>query len=219
MGFLSGIFSTKPARQDIYRENVIEPSVEGLTGVAKYLQTQSNQPVEQHDQVEKLSRVGEYVNRRNERAIELSSTEKDEINARVNAAIEQRNIEESLMSEEQERLSGVARYVESQEKAIKEAQEAEPILTGVTKYLTNIVENKAVLTGVAKYLSNRADAKVSSVDRYVINKSLVDKNKPEVVILPPSSVTKYLESRPTLLTSSVAKYIAKQSVASRQAVA
>ena len=123
------------------------------------------------------------------------------------------------MSAENEELSGVARYVESQEQALREAQEKELAVTGVAKYLTNITENKPATTGVSKYLKNRVDATVSSVDRYVINKSLADKNKPEVVIVEPSSVSKYLENRSTMVTSSVAKYIAKQSVAARQVVA
>ena len=122
------------------------------------------------------------------------------------------------MSAEDKELSGVAKYVESQEQAIRDAQEAKPVLTGVAKYLTNIIENKPAVTGVARYLFNRADAQVSSVDRYVIKKYQADKNKPEVVIIPPSSVTRYIENKPTMLTSSVAKYIAKQAVAQKQVV-
>ena len=220
MGFLSGIFSSKQTNQNIYRDDLIESSDEGLTGVAKYIQTQSDNPVERSSSyTKKISSVAEYVNTHNARSIELTSAEKDVINARINEAIELRKIEESLMSAENEELSGVARYVESQEQALRDAQEAEVVPTGVAKYLSNIVENKPTITGVARYLYNRADAQVSSVDRYVIKKSLADKNKPEVVIIPPSSVTRYLESRPTILTSSVAKYIAKQAVAEKQAVA
>ena len=220
MGFLSGIFSSKKSSQDIYRDNTpVEPSGEGLTGVAKYLNAQSDKPVEHHSYSKKLSGVGEYVKARSATAIELTSAEKDMINARITATIEQRKIEESLMSAENEELSGVARYVESQEQALREAQDKEQAVTGVAKYLTNITENKPATTGVSKYLKNRVDATVSSVDRYVINKSLADKNKPEVVIVEPSSVSKYLENRSTMATSSVAKYIAKQSVAARQVVA
>ncbi|SMG64441.1 conserved hypothetical protein [methanotrophic bacterial endosymbiont of Bathymodiolus sp.] len=219
MGFLSGIFSSKPVSQNIYRDEVTESSDEVLTGVAKYLQTQSDKPVEQGSYTKKLSGVAEYLNTHNANSIELTSAEKDVINARINEAIELRKIEESLMSAENEELSGVARYVENQEQAIREAQEVAGARTGVAKYLSNIVENKPVLTGVARYLFNRADAPVSSVDRYVINKSLADKNKPEIVVIPSSSVTKYLESRPTILTSSVAKYVAKQAVAEKQVVA
>ncbi|GFO73130.1 hypothetical protein BJAS_P3748 [Bathymodiolus japonicus methanotrophic gill symbiont] len=217
MGFLSGIFSSKQTSQNIYRDDVIEPSEDGLTGVAKYLR---NKPVEQGGSVyaKKLSSVGEYINTRNARSIELTSEEKDVTNARLKETIELRKIEENLMSAEDKELSGVARYVESQEQAIRDAQEAAPVLTGVAKYLTNIVENKPALTGVARYLFNRADAQVSSVDRYVIKKAQADKNKPEVVIIPPSSVTKYIENKPTMLTSSVAKYIAKRVVAQKQVV-
>ena len=123
------------------------------------------------------------------------------------------------MSAENEKLSGVAKYVESQEQALREAQAKEQAVTGVAKYLKNIVDNKPATTGVSKYLKNRVEATVSSVDRYVINKALADKNKPEVVVVEPSSVSKYLDNKPTMLTSSVAKYLAKQSVAARQVVA
>ncbi|OQK17358.1 hypothetical protein AU255_05600 [Methyloprofundus sedimenti] len=219
MGFLSGIFSSKQTRQDIYRDDLEESSNEGLTSVAKYIQTQTSKPVEHGSYSKKLSGVGEYINTHNARSVELTRAEKDVINARINETIELRKIEESLMSAENEKLSGVARYVESQAQAIREAQEAAGTVTGVAKYVSNLIENKPVITGVSRYLFNRVDAQVSSVDRYVINKSLADKNKPVKVIIPPSSVTRYLESRPTMLTSSVAKYIAKQIVAGKQAVA
>jgi len=221
MGFLSGIFSGKQARQDIYRDEApVESTDDGLSGVAKYINAQSDKPVEHRSYSKKLSGVGEYIQTRDATSVELTSAEKDVINARINAIIELRKTEESLMSAENEELSGVARYVESQEQACREAQEKEQAVTGVAKYLTNIIENKPVATGVSKYLKNRVDATVSSVDRYVINKALADKNKPEAVIpLPPSGVAKYLENKPTLLTSSVAKYLAKQAVAAKQVAA
>ena len=220
MGFLSGIFSGKKTSQNIYRDDVpVESADEDLTGVAKYINAQITKPVEHRSYSKKLSGVGEYIQARNATAVELTSAEKDVINARINATIELRKTEESLMSAENEELSGVARYVESQEQACREAQEKELAVTGVAKYITNIIENKPVTTGVSKYLKNRIDATVSSVDRYVINKSLADKNKPEVVVVEPSSVSKYLEIRPTMFNSSVAKYIAKQGVAARQAIA
>lgn len=217
MGFLSGIFSSKQTSQNIYRDDeLIESSDEGLTGVAKYLNAQSSHPVEHQSYAKKLSGVEKYVNTHNASAIELTDDEKGAINTRIHAAIELRKKEEILMSEE---LSGVARYVESQEQASIAAQNKIVPATGVAKYLANVIANKPAVTGVSKYLHNRSDVKVSSVDRYVINKSLADKNKPEVIIIPPSSVSKYLANRPTLLTSSVAKYIAKQRVASKQVVA
>lgn len=221
MGFLSGIFSAKKASQEVYRDDVsVDSSDDGLTGVAKYLSAQTDRPVESSDgYTKKLSGVGEYIETRSATMVELTSAEKEVINTRISAIIEQRKIEESLMSAENEELSGVARYVDSQEQASKAAQEEELAVTGVAKYLSDIVGNKPAATGVSKYLKNRIEATVSSVDRYVINKSLADKNKPEVVISEPSSVDKYLDGRSTLLTSSVAKYIAKQGVAARQAVA
>lgn len=225
MGFLSGIFSSKKKSSDIYRDELPvelsgeESSSEGVTGVAKYINAQADKPVEHHDYVKKLSGVGEYIKTRNATSMELTSAEKDVINARINATIELRKTEESLMSAENEKLSGVAKYVESQEQAIREAQEKEQAATGVAKYLKNIADNKPATTGVSKYLKNRVEATVSSVDRYVINKALADKNKPEVVVVEPSSVSKYLDNKPTMLTSSVAKYLARQSVAARQTVA
>ena len=135
MGFLSGIFSSKKTSQDIYRDNLpVEPSDEGsfdedITGVAKYINAQSNKPVEHHSYVKKLSSVGEYIKTRNTTSIELTSAEKDVINARISATIELRKTEESLMSAENEKLSGVAKYVESQEQAIREAQEKEQSTT------------------------------------------------------------------------------------------
>ncbi|RLA26118.1 MAG: hypothetical protein DRQ62_00515 [Gammaproteobacteria bacterium] len=218
MGFLSGIFSSKQTSQNIYRDEVpVDSSDEDLTGVAKYINAQSDKSVELSTYTKKLSGVGEYIQTRNATATELTNAEKDVINARINAAIQLRITEESLMSAENEKLSGVARYVENQEQACVAAQAEEQAVTGVAKYITNIIENKPVTTGVAKYLKNRVDATISSVDRYVIQKSLADKNKPEVIVVEPSSVAKYLENRPTMLTSSVAKYIAKQGVAARQA--
>ncbi|NOQ64894.1 MAG: hypothetical protein GQ582_10315 [Methyloprofundus sp.] len=219
MGFLSGIFSSKKTTKKVYQEFVVTPSEDGVTGVAKYLTTQADKPVEPSNYKKKLSGVGEYIESHDALQVELSSAEKEEINTRIKANIELRKTEESLMSAENEELSGVAKYVESQEQAAKAALEAAGPVTGVAKYITNIVENKPATTGVAKYLQNRADAVVSSVDRYVINKKLADKNKPEVVIIPESGVSKYLKGRPTLSTSSVAKYLAKQAVASKQAAA
>jgi len=219
MGFLSGIFSKKTSRV-IYREDeVIQSSDDGLTGVARYVNAQKDKmSIANHS--EKLSGVDTYLKARKETAIELTNAEKDEINARISATIEQRAVEENLMSDENKELSGVAKYLESQEKAYSDAQKEAPVVTGVAKYIKDIVDNKPVATGVSKYLLNRVETKVSSVDRYVINKALADKSKPEVVILPPSGVTKYLESRPTLLTSRVAKYIARQAVlANKSAVA
>jgi len=218
MGFLSGIFSGKQARQDIYRDDTpVESTDNGLSGVAKYINAQVDKPVGQSSYVENLSGVGEYIKIRNATSVELTSAEKDVVNARINAIIEQRKIEESMMSAENEELSGVARYVESQEQAHREALEKEQAVTGVAKYLNNIIANKPATTGVSRYLFNRVDATVSSVDRYVINKALADKNKPEAIIpLPESSVTKYLENKSTLLTSSVARYLAKQAVAAKQ---
>jgi len=218
MGFLSGIFSKKTSSTIERKEELVQSSDAGLTRVARYVNAQKNKV--SINRSEKLSGVSAYINARKETTVELTRAEKDEINTRINATIKQRAVEEKSMSNENKELSGVARYVESQEKAYNDAQKEAPVVTGVAKYIKDIVDNKPVATGVAKYLLNRVETKVSSVDRYVVNKALADKNKPEVVILPPSSVTKYLESRPTLLTSRVAKYIARQAVlASKSAVA
>ncbi len=219
MGFLSSIFSSKQTSSNIYREDTpAKTSGEEISSVAKYINAQSEKPVRISSYSKKLSGVGEYIKSRDATWIELTNTEKNVINTRNIAALEIRKTEESLMSDDNVELSGVARYVESQEQACLAAQLKEKKLTGVEKYITSIVENKPVATGVAKYLKNRAEVKVSSVDRYVVNKSLADKNKPEPeIVIEPSSVAKYLESKPTMLTSSVAKYIAKQLVSARQA--
>jgi hypothetical protein len=116
-----------------------------------------------------------------------------------------------------EELSGVARYVESQEQARIEAKNAEVTPTGVAKYLATVAESKPVATGVTKYLRNREEVQVSSVSRYVINKWLRDQDKEAPVILEETGVEKYIASIPTLMTSSVAKYVAKQEVLARQA--
>ncbi len=53
MGFLSGIFSSKPETKDVSANEIVEsldesdtvaPSLEGLTGVAKYLQDHKDRP-------------------------------------------------------------------------------------------------------------------------------------------------------------------------------
>ncbi len=214
MGFLSGIFSKKVSSSIGHEENVVKSSDDQLTSVTRYINAQKDK-VSTH-RLEKLSGVDAYLKARKE--VELTREEKDEINARINATIEQRAIEENLMNDENKELSGVAKYVESKEKAYSDAQKEAPVVTGVAKYIKDIVDNKPVATGVAKYLLNRVETKVSSVDRYVINKALADKSKPKVVVLPPSGVTKYLENRPTLLTSRVAKYIARQAVLANKSV-
>jgi len=219
MGFLSKIFSSKPAEKSIYSEDAnAEPRVKQKSGVDKYLENQNGNLNESIPYSKKLTCVDEYVNAKNESAVELTSVEKDEINTRIEK-INLRKSEESLMSVEDKELSGVAKYVESQREASDAALlEVQP-LTGVAKYLADIISNKPATTGVSKYLLNRIDTKVSSVDRYVINKSLADKNKPEVVILPDSSVSKYLDNISTMQTSRVAKYLAKKVISDKHVAA
>lgn len=220
MGFLSKIFPKKAAERNIYQEvNQVEPSAKQMSGVEKYLAAQSNSAQTEVVGSKKLTCVDEYVKTRSDSVAELTSVEKDEINTRITAKIKLRKSEESLMSVEDKELSGVAKYVESQKEASDAALlEAQP-LTGVTKYLADIISSKPATTGVAKYLLNRIETKVSSVDRYVTNKSLADKNKPKVVILPDSSVSKYLDSIATMKTSRVAKYLAKKVISDKQVVA
>jgi len=219
MSFLSKIFPKKKAPKNVYRDEATAvSSSDGKSGVARYLESQISINNTSGTSSKKLSRVDEYLQARNTDEVELTREEKNAINTRVNAKIELRQSEESLMSAEDEELSGVAKYVESQNQ-INAAQQEEQKLTGVAKYLAEVTSSKPATTGVSKYLSNRVDAKVSSVDRYVISKSLADKNKPKVVILPDSSVTKYLENKPTMLTSRVAKYLAKKVVSDKQAAA
>jgi len=217
MGFLSKIFPKKQVNQNIYRkETEVGVSDGNVSGVARYLAAQGEHSKTANSHA-KLTSVGEYLEGRSQ--AELTDVEKDEVNTRVNEKIEQRKSEEILMSAEDKKLSGVAKYVESQEQADKAAQLATQATTGVAKYLATIISNRPVATGVSKYISNRVDATVSSVDRYVINKALADKDKPKTVIIPDSSVTKYLESRPTMKTSRVAKYLAKKVISDKQVVA
>ena len=216
MSFLSKIFPKKKVSKNVYRDEVV--ASDGKSGVARYLESQSNTKNTSGTNSKKLSRVDAYLQERNSGEVELTREEKNAINTRVNEKIELRQSEENLMSAEDKDLSGVAKYVESQNQ-INAAQQEEQKLSGVAKYLADVISSKPATTGVSKYLSNRVDAKVSSVDRYVISKSLADKSKPKVVILPESSVTKYLASKPTMLTSRVAKYLAKKSVSDKQAVA
>ncbi len=217
MGFFSGLFSSKQTVKKVRQEYVPVISADGSTGVDRYINTQGERPAGQSGHSKKLSGVDKYLHERQATVRELSDEEKELINARI--AEKQQLTEECLMNAENEKLSGVARYVESQENARKAAQEKEMPKTGVAKYIANVIANKPVQTGVARYLFNRVEKNVSSVDRYVINKALADKSKPKVVVLEPSSVTKYLQNKPTMLTSSVAKYIAKQAVAAKQASA
>jgi hypothetical protein len=217
MGFLSKIFPNKSVKKNSYRKDALVDSHAKLkSSVDKYIENQSSRSRISVVVSKKLSGVAKYIYTKNKSVVELTSVEKDEINARINAQINLRKSEESLMSIEGKELSGVAKYVESQKEV---AEKAEPLLTGVDKYLADIISNKPATTGVSKYLLNRVEATVSSVDRYVISKTLADKNKPKVVIIPDSSVTKYLAGISTMQTSRVAKYLAKKIISDKQVVA
>jgi hypothetical protein len=218
MGFLSKIFPNKSVAKNTYhKETRVKPSVK--SSVDKYIETQSSNSCNSGVLSKKLTCVDEYFNAKNEAVVELTSVEKDEINIRITEKIKLRKSEESLMSVEDKELSGVAKYVESQKEANAAAELNVQAPTGVAKYLADIISNRSVATGVSKYLLNRTEATVSSVDRYVISKSLADKNKPVVVIIPDSSVTKYLEDISTMQTSRVAKYLAKKVISDKQVVA
>ncbi|MDC9728621.1 MAG: hypothetical protein PSN04_04730 [Methyloprofundus sp.] len=216
MGVLSKIFPKKAVETNIYRT---EASPKKRSSVDEYLETHSASSHKSNLRSKKLTCVDRYVSTKNESGVELTAVEKDEINSRITARIKLRKSEESLMSVEDKELSGVAKYVESQKELSDAAALDVQPLTGVAKYLAAIISNKPVATGVAKYLLNRTEAKVSSVDRYVTNKALADKNKPKVVIIPDSSVTKYLDGISTMQTSRVAKYLAKKVVSDKQVVA
>lgn len=217
MGFLSKIFQKKTVDQNIYREDQ-GAKVKPRSSVDEYLDAQNNDSRKSSSYSKKLTGVGAYVNTRSESEVKLTSVEKDEINTRITTKIKLRKSEESLMSVEDKELSGVAKYVESQKEAVEAELKAQPI-TGVAKYLTDIISNKPVATGVSKYLLNRIEAQVSSVDRYVVSKNLADKNKPKVVIIPDSSVTKYLDGISSMQTSRVAKYLAKKVISDKQVAA
>ena len=116
-------------------------------------------------------------------------------------------------------LSGVAKYLDVQDKALQAKlnadelakQQSDVLMSSVSRYLQD--QNKNIATGVSKYMLRKAIVEKqqiqtlkanegSSVERYLKNK----KNAPEL-----SGVAKYLKHQASLpQPSNVAKYMAKQ---------
>lgn len=115
-------------------------------------------------------------------------------------------------------LSGVAKYLDVQDKALQAklnadelAKQPDVLMSSVSRYLQD--QNKNIATGVSKYMLRQAIVEKqqiqtlktnegSSVERYLKNK----KNAPEL-----SGVAKYLKHQASLpQPSNVAKYMAKQ---------
>jgi hypothetical protein len=112
-----------------------------------------------------------------------------------------------LKSQEQHQPSGVAKYLARQ--AITEKNKPVVVLSGVAKYLNNNKDSTPVVrTGVAKYLDNQDKTPTSRVAKYVLQKSIAERNAPPKVKR--TRVESYLESLPETKTSSVSKYLAKQ---------
>ncbi|ASF44648.1 hypothetical protein [Methylovulum psychrotolerans] len=124
-------------------------------------------------------------------------------------------------------LTGVARYLESQRRLLEaDKEEAESL---------EEQRNTQVITGVAKYLEKAQQTPVSGVTRYMLKKSLAEKNAPkpaaklqltgvakylsnqkDAPVL--SGVAKYLKKQESLPPATkVAKYMAKQALAAKQA--
>jgi hypothetical protein len=115
-------------------------------------------------------------------------------------------------------LSGVAKYLDFQDKALQAklhadelAQHPDVLMSSVSRYLQD--QNKHIVTGVAKYMLRQSIVEKqqkqtlkanegSSVERYLKNR----KNAPEL-----SGVAKYLKHQASLpQPSNVAKYMAKK---------
>lgn len=222
---------------------IYAPDASGLTGVARYLESQRK----------------------------LLGAIEEEANALASAE-EQRNtqvvtgVAKYLQASEQHKVSGVARYLLKKALAEKQAgpavakaqltgvakylshQPAKPVLTGVAKYLkaqdnlpkaTKVAKYMAKqaiaskqakqhiapgseLTGVARYLQQQENLpQLSKVAKYMRKQALLAKlEKPAVVVKPElTGVAKYLQNQENLpKISRVAKYMARQAIAQKQKV-
>jgi len=184
-GFLSGIISGKSSKQiNVATHNNVNRPVkeDGLTGVARYLNTQTGAPngassVEKYlkaREAKQVSGVAKYVARQ---------------------AVAARRAEKVVTPE----LTGVAAY-------LKNNIDTKPAKSGVAKYLSNRKETK--VSGVSKYLVKQSLASKSKpvseketatgVEQYL-------KNKPVVVA---SGVAKYLASQALIAKQQQAELIA-----------
>ncbi|MFZ2451128.1 MAG: hypothetical protein WAW36_11470 [Methylovulum miyakonense] len=124
-------------------------------------------------------------------------------------------------------LTGVARYLENQRQILEASKEEAESLEDQ--------RNTQVITGVAKYVEKTRQNPVSGVTRYMLKKSLAEKNAPKTASKPQvtgvakylsnqkekpvlSGVAKYLKNQDSLpKATKVTKYMAKQAIAAKQA--
>ena len=121
------------------------------------------------------------------------------------------SVEKYLKSQEQNQPSGVAKYLARQ--AIAERNKPVVTLSGVEKYLKNNEGSAPIVvkkTGVEKYLATQDNAPVSRVAKYVLQKTIAERNAPAKPKA--TRVESYLQSLPESTTSSVSKYLAKQAL-------
>lgn len=121
------------------------------------------------------------------------------------------SVEKYLKSQEQNQPSGVAKYLARQ--AIAERNRPVVTLSGVEKYLKNnkdSVSSVVKKTGVEKYLATQDNTPVSRVAKYVLQKTIEERNTPAKPKA--TRVESYLQNLPENTTSSVSKYLAKQAL-------
>jgi hypothetical protein len=123
------------------------------------------------------------------------------------------SVEKYLKAQEVNQPSGVAKYLARQ--AIAARNKPVVVLSGVDKYLKNNEGSAPVVmkrTGVEKYLSMQENVPVSRVAKYVLQKTIDERNAPAKPKA--TRVESYLQSLPETTTSRVSKYLARQAVAS-----
>lgn len=121
------------------------------------------------------------------------------------------SVEKYLKAQELNQPSGVAKYLARQ--AIAERNKPIVTLSGVEKYLKNNEGNVSVVvkkTGVEKYLAAQDSTPVSRVAKYVLQKTIEERNAPAKPKA--TRVESYLQSLPETKTSGVSKYLAKQAL-------
>jgi hypothetical protein len=120
------------------------------------------------------------------------------------------SVEKYLKAQEQNRPSGVAKYLARQ--AIAERNKPVVTLSGVEKYLKNNKDSVSIAvkrtTGVEKYLATQDKTPMSRVAKYALQKAIEERNAPAKPKA--TRVESYLQNLPETTTSSVSKYLAKQ---------
>lgn len=175
MAGLFGFLSGQSSNAQVYRDEVKDESPKtaegssGLTGVAKYLQTQKPAPAangvakylrnkEQHV----ASGVAKYLARKSVAAKlqAVSETDSDAVTGVDRYLKSQENrpravrsgVEKYLANRKPSTVSGVAKYLANKKVAAKNAP-ATPRATGVAKYLDN--RKEVLTTGVSKYVARQ----------------------------------------------------------------